>query len=147
MALAVVSPVPVRSLPSMKAIGRSLAVVALVLAMFSVAATPIADAVPDKAAAAIDLVIPDNIQDLFGSSDASAAWWNPFSWSWGTLWNKVVKPCGVGAAVALVGKSVATVSTNTMLTLAKKNLVKVAGGGYAYIGWGVAGCIIGIINQ
>jgi hypothetical protein len=72
-------------------------------------------------------------------------WWNPFSWNWGKVWGKM-KDCGVGAAIGALGLSAAEVSKNVALDLARKNLVRVSGGGYAYLGTAVAGCVVKVLG-
>lgn len=73
------------------------------------------------------------------------SWWNPFSWSWSTIWNKM-KQCGTGAALGVIGRGAAQVSLNVARQLAGRGLVALSGGGYAYVGFAVGGCIVNMLS-
>jgi hypothetical protein len=71
-------------------------------------------------------------------------WWNPFSWNWskiGRVTLNGLKNCGLGFLGGAVGLGAGTAVTNVLLNRAGQAMIRVAGGPYAYIGAGAAGCI------
>lgn len=77
-------------------------------------------------------------------------WWNPFSWNWSKIWKGTIriaksalKKCIGGALYGVLGLGAGTAVTNVSLKyVAKRQMIKVAGGGWAYVGAGAAGCIM-----
>jgi hypothetical protein len=57
-----------------------------------------------------------------------------------------LKRCGAGAAVTVTGRAAAQVATNVALRLAGEGLVAISGGGYAYVGFAVGGCITNLLR-
>jgi hypothetical protein len=76
-------------------------------------------------------------------------WWNPFSWNWSKIGRATLsglKRCGLGALGGGLSLGTGTVVTNVLLNRAGQAMITVAGGPYAYIGAGVAGCVVGLIS-
>jgi hypothetical protein len=72
-------------------------------------------------------------------------WWNPFTWHWRSAfvvaWHEV-RSCGQAAVTTMSYLAAPTVATNVLLIhAAGKVALTVPGGGYAYAGLGVYGCI------
>jgi len=57
-----------------------------------------------------------------------------------------MKQCGAGAALTVIGKGAQMVSMNVARSLAGYGLVAVSGGGYAYVGFAVGGCIVNTLK-
>lgn len=76
-------------------------------------------------------------------------WWNPLSWNWSKIGRATVKGlknCGVGALAGVVGTGTATLTTNVIRDALGRTMIRVAGGPWGYVGFGVGGCVAKLIG-
>lgn len=102
-AIAITAPRPQVSQGTSRSIGRIAVVAAIVISLFSLSATPSAEVVPQPISAAVSAIVPDFVEDLFGTSSADAwNWRKTLSWTFTGAAAGAGAGCAVGAVAGMV---------------------------------------------